>query len=321
MTAANSPPATPAQTAIVMHPTGKTRAILLLTASLVASLVFLLYRFLQPPTPAPLPVPNGYDKFVAAGQMISRDVPDWKTASTTELRQFVSSNQSALDLGRSGLTNQCRVPVQYTTTWINDTASQLPTIKRLAQGYLVEGKLAELEKRPTAAAASYLSAITLGIKAAHGGVMINALVATACEGVGVSGLAQEVESLDAATSRSVMNALEKLKTQREPSARILEEESKWAGAQRRSFQGIAIFLREMVANLSDRTTETMERLFLDKYESGLQWELQLQAKLAAHAFTLEKGRPPTNWNEVVPAYLPAIPSAPFRPDDTNRLTL
>jgi hypothetical protein len=38
--------------------------------------------------------------------------------------------------------------------------------------------------------------------------------------------------------------------------------------------------------------------------------LKIEASLASHAFELDRGRPATNWTDLVPTYLPSIPDDP-----------
>jgi hypothetical protein len=213
---------------------GNIRVFLLIGGLAFVALLLMVYFLFQPPKPEPLPNPNGYDDFVAAGEMIKGKIPDWKEASAEELRGFVSTNRGALDRGLLGLNKRCRVPTEDPTTWIQRHQSQLMAAKLLARAFFTEGKLAELEKRPGAAATSYLSAIKMGAVLAHGGVIIDGLVATACEGAGEQGLESELETLDIKQSRALITELEKVEAEQEPSAQILKQEKRWMMGELRS---------------------------------------------------------------------------------------
>jgi hypothetical protein len=302
-----------------MKPFGKVRISLLIGGLVLAAGLCVGWFFLQPPRPEPLPNPNGYDDFVAAGEMVKGDAPDEKAGSLEECRAFVSANRAALDRGRLGLAKQCRVPTQYSNTWPQDHLEQLLATKKLARAFCVEAELAKWEKRPADATASYLNAIKMGAVLAHGGVMIDGLIASACEGEGVIMLAPEVENLDIEQSRNLIAELEKVEAEHEPSAQIIKHERKWMMGLLRSFDGIKTFVSACSAARSLNPSKTAQKNFLVEYDARMHRALQLQAKIAAHAYALEKGRLPTKWNEVVPAYLKSVPNVPFGPSDTNRL--
>ena len=68
------------------------------------------------PVPAPvMPNPNGYTDLVKAGQLTSSK-KSWGVDSTNveQLRATVTTNAEALALARAGLSNECRVPLQFT---------------------------------------------------------------------------------------------------------------------------------------------------------------------------------------------------------------
>src|SRR5262245_39598091 len=67
----------------------------------------------QPPQPPrTLPNPNGYDTFVRAGTMISLDVQRYRKMDREELQALLDANTNALQLMRTGLTQQCLVPLE-----------------------------------------------------------------------------------------------------------------------------------------------------------------------------------------------------------------
>src|SRR6266404_4729029 len=110
-------------------------ALLLVTA-------FILHSMRPAPAPPPLPDPNGYDDFVAAGKMVSDDYSSYTEKSQQELKAFVSKNSEALKLARKGLTRGCRVPLVYSFT---DPAflQNLGKLKAVAFMFAAEGRLAE----------------------------------------------------------------------------------------------------------------------------------------------------------------------------------
>jgi hypothetical protein len=84
---------------------------------IVGTVSLLAYLFFKESVPEALPNPNAYDDFVRAGRMLTGKVPDSDTATLDACRAFVSSNRAALDLSRSALAKECRVPTKYTQAW------------------------------------------------------------------------------------------------------------------------------------------------------------------------------------------------------------
>jgi hypothetical protein len=303
-----------------VKPVRRIRIFLLIGGLVLAAGLFMGYFFFQPPEPEPLPHPNGYDDFVAAGEMLKGEVPGEKTGTLEECRQFVSANREALARGRLGLAKECRVPTEYSSTWLQRHLNQIMATRKLGHAFCVEGELAMLEKRPGDAASNYLTVIKMGARLGHGGLMIDGLIATACEEEGAIFLEPEVGTLDIEQSRKLIAELEKVESEQEPSAQIIKHEKKWVRAVLRSFDGIKMFVSEAAATRSLNPAQTEQKNFLARYEARLQWALQLKAKLAARAYALEQGRLSASWNDLVPAYLKSVPNVPFGPGDTNRLS-
>ena len=101
----------------------------LLLVSLALTMLLTLLMFLPGRTPAdpPLPNPNGYDDFVAAGKVITTNFSSYSSYTQDELRRLVSSNAEPLRLVRLGLTRRCAVPTNVTFASANFEA-----LKRVA---------------------------------------------------------------------------------------------------------------------------------------------------------------------------------------------
>ena len=102
----------------------------------------------------------------------------------------MAKNSDALQAARTSLQEDCAVPIQSSESYMSRHLSELADYKRLAQAFVAEGRLAEMENRPGDAAKSYLDAIRLGNKSDHGGILIDELVSTAIEAMGVANLAK-----------------------------------------------------------------------------------------------------------------------------------
>ena len=266
----------------------------------VAALIFALSQ--PPPAPPPLPKPNGYDDLVQAATMLADKTSDFATMSEGELRALVAKNASALKLARTGLSRECQVPLDYSA--VNPTYfTNLGGLKRLAQGLAAEGRLLELEGRPTDAADSYLTVIRLGSASSRGGLLIDSLVGIALEAIGTARLEKLALTLDAKQCRQAAAVLESCEAGREPMPTVLARERTWS---RRAY-GFKWQIARLVMFKSLRQTEQRAVARVNTLQTR---ELVLLIQLASRAYELEKGERPKGLADLVPAYLKTIPQDP-----------
>jgi hypothetical protein len=257
-----------------------------------------------------LPNPNGYDDLVKAGKMVVINA----TVNTTfygdmgeaQLQEVLSADADALALARAGLSNQCRVPVQYSHTYASNHLDDLASLKHMAQAFCAESKLTEMENRPNDAAKSYLDTVHLGNEAMRGGVLIDALVGIAIENIGTSHLTNLVDKLDANSCRETATVLEMLDSQRPTWNEIMQQEKIWRKAYER-LQKIPASKMPMMERMAAKTDQTCEL----KFNTQEQKTRRAMIDLAARAYELVKGHPPESVSDLVPDYLNAIPQDPF----------
>jgi hypothetical protein len=268
---------------------------------LVAALILTLGQ--PAPLPPPLPMPNGYDDFVKAGGMVTDTASDYGTMSEEELRAFMKKNGEALKLVRTGLSRECRVPLDYSAT---NTAflGNLAAIKRLAQAMTAEGRLAEMENRPADAAAAYLAVMRLGVASSHGGLIINSLVSIAIDTIGAARMEKLAPTLDAKQCREAAAALESCEAQREPTDTIMRQERAWA----RRVYG---FKGQLARLLMFKSLKQSEGKWVAKAKAQQTRTRSLLIQLAARAYELEKGQRPKSLADLVPVYLKIIPQNPL----------
>ncbi|HXR46346.1 MAG TPA: hypothetical protein VN784_02810 [Candidatus Limnocylindrales bacterium] len=289
--------------------TVRTRNRLIALSIVAAPFIFLLCLLLfwdaepLPPVP-PLPSPNGYNDLVKAGQMITGDVWNYDEMGQSELRATAQSNSNAIQLARTGLQEKCRVTLDYSVT---STAhlDQLTALKRLAQAFAAQGRLAEMEKRPADAVQSDLDMIRLANDSASGGVIIDQLVGIAIEAIGVANLQKVIDQLDTKTCRDTAATLETLDSQRQTWPEVMQQERDWS---RRTFPGIRNELgRLMSRNTLNKVYQNAEQRFEEQQSKTR----QLIIEFAARAYELDKGHRPGNITDLVPDYLKAIPQDPL----------
>ena len=273
----------------------------------VGALVIILSR--PPPPLPPLPKPNGYDEFVKAGKMVDERSSDYRDMSEAELRGLVSTNAEALKVARIGLSRECRVPLEFTPTE-DKHFLELPQVKRLAFMLAAEGKLAELEKRPGDAACSYLDAVRIGHALSRGGVIIDSLVGVAVQAIGTQPLERLVPRLDVKQCRELAAALETIESKRESSDDVLNQEHAWS---RRTYGLKGQFIRLVTY----RSLKQMEDKLAAKLKAQQARAQLLLVQAAARAYELEKGQRPKTLDDLVPAYLKAIPQDPVTGTNLN----
>lgn len=280
-------------------------AIFTLAFPFVLFLGFLVFMAEPLPPPTPMPNPNGYDDLVKAGEMVSTNTWDYDKANLEQLRETSAANAAALALARAGLSNECRVPLQFSQTYVEKHLSDLAGLKRLAQALIAEGRLAELENRPGDAIKSCLETVRLGIVSGRGGTLIDALVGMAIEHIGTDGLHQIAGQLDTPSCREAARALETLDAQRQTWNEIMAQEHDWS---RRTFTGARYEIARLMEHKSLTAAESScER----KFKLQQSRTRQLILDLAARAYQLDNGHPPASAADLVPDYLKAVPQDPF----------
>jgi hypothetical protein len=252
----------------------------------------------------PLPNPNGYDALVKAGEMAAIETGDFSETKLEDLRAQTAKNYGALQAARIGLQEDCAVPLQFSLN-VSQHLPELADFKRLAQAFVVEGQRAEMENRPGDAVKSYFDTIRLGHKSAQGGVLIDQLVGTAIEAMGVSHLQKLVDQLDAKTCRETAATLETLDAQRQTWNEVVQQERAWS---RRTYPDIRYRMTELV--MSSSLKKALQKAG-QKFNGQEKKTHQLIIDLAAHAYVLENGHRPASVANLVPDYLKAVPKDPI----------
>ena len=259
----------------------------------------------------PVPNPNGYEDFVAAGQMLQGSAPSFKTGTVVQLRVYIDANRAALERACLGLSRECRVHTEYSGYYITRHVLDIGPTRKIADALAIEGKLADLENRPWDAAIRYLESMKLGADLARGGLGIDALLAAAAEAWGVMQIVTEIPKLNAEQSRALIHELAGLEATREPFEKILIREKMWSSRQGTLVERMKDSAEQLVTHSDTKMMEGVR----SKYNQERRRVAQLEVDLARHAFELERGRKSTGWNDLVPSYLKTIPSFPGNTND------
>lgn len=280
-------------------------ALLILSFPFCVLIGFLLYDLPTVPPPKPLPSPNGYNDFVQAAGMLASNSSDYYEMNQEQLQTLVENNSNALQLARAGLEQQSRVPLQFTQAYSKSHLPELANLKRLAQAFVAEGKLAEMENRPADAAKSYLDVIHLGVESAQGGVLIDGLVGIAIEAIGTDSLQKLAPRLDAQSCREAASDLENFIAQQQTWDETMQQEHDWS---RRTFPGLK---NEWVRIMTGSSQKKIYHKTEQKFKTQQMKTEELMVDLATRAYTLEKGQPPLGFSDLVPDYLKSTPQDPL----------
>ena len=262
---------------------------------------FLVLRPL-PPLPA-LPNPNGYGDLLNAAKLVSTNTTDYAKLSVYQLRPLVEGNAGALSLARDGLDKGCGVPVQYSQDGLRNVNDNYVKLRTLAQAFMAEGRLAELEKRPGAAADSYVDLMRLGAAAGHGGILVDAMVGSSIESLGSTGLQKFVSQEDAKSCRETAAALEALDAVRPSWPDVLQQEDNWI---RRTFGARSVLVEFVYHRQMKSNGPKAQRVFQAEQLKAR----RLMIDFASRAYELDKGHRPASAGDLVPEYLKAVPKNP-----------
>ena len=260
---------------------------------------------LRPLPPLPrLPNPNGYDDLLNAAKLVSTNTAGYAKMSVYQLRPLVLGNAGSLSRARDGLDKGCSVPVQYSGDNQRNVTGNYVKLRSLGAAFAAEGRLAELEHRTGAAAESYVDLMRLGAATEHGGILIDAMVGTAIESLGTTGLEKFVNQADARTCRETAAALEALDAVRPSWPDVLQQEDNWI---RRAFGARAVIIEFVYhRQLKQRNGMKAQRTFQAEQLKAR----RLTIDFASRAYELDKGHRPASAAELVPEYLNAVPKNP-----------
>jgi hypothetical protein len=263
--------------------------------------------FSKPVPPPPLPNPNGYDDFMNAGRMLIGEPSDFPVWTNTQLAEFVAKNTNAFALIASGLKKETRAPPVRNEQQVQDLLTRLARFKQLAQALAAKARLAAEEGRSADAATISLDGIEFSQAIMRGGVMIEGLVGIASEAIAESQLARAITNLDASAARTVARRLIELDARAPSADEILQNERAFS----RSVGGVVTRLSALIQRVLRRDLlAAAYAKFKTRMNARVLRRGELILQAGARAFELEKGRPPQAATELVPDYLPAVPTDP-----------
>jgi hypothetical protein len=183
-------------------------------------------------------------------------------------------------------------------------------LRTLAEAFAAEGRLAELDKHPSAAMNSYVDLMRLGAATEHGGILWDAMVGCAIESIGSTGLQKYVSQADANSCRETASALDAVDTVRPSWPDVLQQEDNWI---RRTFGARSVLVEFIYHRQMKRSGPKAQRVFQAEQLKAR----RLMIDFASRAYELDKGHRPASAADLVPEYLKAVPKNPSTGKNLN----
>ena len=268
----------------------------------IAVAAFLLFR--PNPTVPPYPVPNGLDDLMHAASSIQA-LPggsfDTDPKTPEERLSLLASNAPALELVRTGLSREIRIPTTNDLT-SSLALDQAAALKRVARLVAIESRSARDRGDATNALGSALTLFDLSNQGTKGGLVIHGLVGVAIRSMACRAMEDVLGLENPTVCRMAAQSMFEKATNAPTAADYLASERQW----RRTLP-VGTQLGGHLEALMVGNVRKGEEKFIQRVNQQRQIEAVLLRDLAATAFRLEHGRAATNWNELVPDYLPEIP--------------
>jgi hypothetical protein len=275
----------------------------LLVVALLAGLAVVMLRPKENLFP-PLPNPNGYDDIVFAAQGLPASPANYWELPANQLRPFVEQCQPSFEQLRVGLARDCRVPLPRSDEEL--VAVHLPRLSSfhaMAKALSAAHRFNTLEDRTSDASQTAEDSVMLGLKSARGGLLIDALIALSREVAGVEWLQALLDRLDAAQCKRIIARTEQLDATRETPESIINRDKRWS-------RSAGDLPSQISTWFESGMTKEVRRRFIRRHHEATLLTRRLLLSLAARAYELERGKPPSRAADLVPDYLQAVPKDP-----------
>ncbi len=276
-----------------------------------AALAWVLLGPLPQPEP-PHPGPNAYQEVLQIVNSISTTtIPDASMAPAKALQAYAQQQQRTAAQLHATLLRPCCVPLDWTPGAKVISINNLQALRNASRFLSACGHGELSAGRVSQAAEHFVDNMRLAHRTAHGGLLIDWLVGVAIEGVGIHDLAPIRHQLALEQISDVRRTLLALEADREPWDVVQRRDRNWT---RLAFGWRGKLETTLEQPLSSWFTPGPSPRSEPSYsvEIGrLARFALLLTEFALREYILEHGRSPESLNELVPRYLPAVPSDPF----------
>jgi hypothetical protein len=290
-------------------------AIILSTLPLCVMIAILL--------PAPLshlaiPSPNAHNDFQRAAKLASTikiNAFDVETASIDLLSPFAAQVEQVDQIVAAGLEKPCYVPMDFNVAKPSLSNEQTDGYYAIEWDLATKGRLAAAANRFDEAAQVYLRAVEFGFSACRGAMVWEGGLIRARAAFGTRGLYNIREKLSDDLLATCLDRLIRIDADDERMNVVLDRYRVWA-ERRNGWHGHLKYLLEVYT--SDPGSGLSSDFwhcesFRDSYRRSHAVTRLMICELAILQFDRDHKRRPKTLDELVPAYLPAVPSDPYDP--------
>lgn len=268
------------------------------------------------PTPAPLeqvPMPNGIEEIVKLGQRLEQcavlKLDDQDVIDFDRLTVAVAAQQADY----AELSRVLEVPgwiaVRYDNTYLD--TDDLSSRRRVCRFLSAKCDVEIRAKRMDDAIATELAMLKLADRFHQGGVAVDFLVASACDGIAHDQIYKSIELFDKQQCAVMQQQLASVESHRRGIEDVLLREHIYM----QRTMGWVSQLVEFIGRLASDSPAgwDVDEAVANSYHRTLAIERMLILKLAIRAYQLDHGVPPTQLAQLVPTYISTIPIDPFDP--------
>jgi len=248
--------------------------------------------------------PNHYADLILAAKAFAKFPPSIDTSPLDSIRSFVNEHRSALDRAHAVLQQSCQASIRYDVTDVTDLLYDLMEARRMAYALDVEAVLAQREGRTNDAIRVALEEYRLGNALSHGGALGRWNAGRSIEGIGAARITRLRNSLSADECRQLINALQKIETEREPLEEVFAREAAWADRSYEWHDRLGWHVSRVAALFA------ISHVHLSNTWQQVRTEALL-GTLALCGYRREHDQFPAALSDLVPEYLPTVPQDPF----------
>ena len=243
---------------------------------------------------------------------------------------LMEQNRLTLDLARHLLGPHCCVPLRYDRSFFPGHADDFSHLRNLARAFKVEALLAASQENFATAASVGLDILELANAVRRGGLIVDLLVGNAISGIGVESLRKIRPHLNDMTRRQLIDALQRLESQRDSFEDIYARDQAFETAVPPDDEPADIAFERLLDEddfgLSEEDQQFIVRE-LQQYtqlpecdQRRMQVDLDLQALAMIRLLRVDAAvrlweelnhRLPNYLSDLVPQILPDLPSDPF----------
>ena len=252
---------------------------------------------------APPPQPNSYGEILSLARSVKKLPVDLAGLSREQTQALANENRPTVERTRKALQMQSGVLLDTKRGWQEQHEVELKDLKRLAVVLAIEARAQILEGQTNHAARCHVDTVRLGQAVSRGGILIDGITGLTIETIGSSSLEALIPYVDAQFCHEAARTLEELDAQRGAPEKIIEQEKSWSARR----YGLIDLLGGTLAReaLNKRRVE-----FVTKSHAARARTQRVMLRLAARAYEIENGKPPTSHAQLVPGYLARIPRDP-----------